>query len=526
MRAAAESAQDAKDKAAGKTDGKGSSSSSSNGPSLKVPAVSVTAAPSDDEAGGPSEDATAPGPAARTGPGSSSLGPPTLASLVASNRHAELSMELDAAEDRKATFTATMRTRSVEHGGDRTLFGHACHLGHVQCALAILRFAAAVANSGKSGGGGGGNGGGGGGGARSALNEDIDEAGKDRVSALIELCDTPNAAVHAEGNVGDVSNADVQNADVQNADVQNADGKSKDPGGSGDEPKPAADDVSASPSAATHRPSYDSSVARLVTRLVELGAAVNAMDHDGRTPVLIAASRRWRATAAALIRGGANPHITDVNGVSAMSGALEMGDDALVEILEQEVGESSDSEHGSDGSSRDGGDGAAAGPGGEGSGSGGGGASAAAAGLARRDASRMVSGTLVDAGGGERPHLLRVTALASYSASGPNQISLRVGDPVEVLAFGDSGWWEGRIDDGTIGYFPANHTTGESFRTLTSWECARAIASYAKQQEDEVDLLDRDVVIVLRREQDGWWLIQAPGGKVGLVPSNHLVPVP
>jgi hypothetical protein len=55
----------------------------------------------------------------------------------------------------------------------------------------------------------------------------------------------------------------------------------------------------------------------------------------------------------------------------------------------------------------------------------------------------------------------RVTAVFDYEAAADDELSLRAGDVIDVLARSKSGWWKGRI--GTReGLFPANRTNADA----------------------------------------------------------------
>lgn len=62
----------------------------------------------------------------------------------------------------------------------------------------------------------------------------------------------------------------------------------------------------------------------------------------------------------------------------------------------------------------------------------------------------------------------RVVATFPFAAAGANELDLRQGDVVEVLAQHASGWWTGRTKAGIAGYFPSNYT-----RPLSEAESAR-----------------------------------------------------
>ena len=55
-----------------------------------------------------------------------------------------------------------------------------------------------------------------------------------------------------------------------------------------------------------------------------------------------------------------------------------------------------------------------------------------------------------------------MTAIAAYSASGPEQLSLEVGQLIQVRKKMDTGWWEGELQakgqkKKQVGWFPASY---------------------------------------------------------------------
>lgn len=178
--------------------------------------------------------------------------------------------------------------------------------------------------------------------------------------------------------------------------------------------------------------------------------------------------------------------------------------------------------------------------------------------------------------------LRRAKVTYSYTADNDDELSLELGQIVEILDEEEEGWWKGRLH-GVEGVFPSNfvepiveqleednkspekkgrppsmvampglgginplelrnklkpviqnpnppsppisqgppiHTTRPPGR---SEQKAKVMFSYLADQEDEVTIKDGDIVDVLEQDtgQDGWWRIRA-GDKEGLVPDNFL----
>lgn len=48
-------------------------------------------------------------------------------------------------------------------------------------------------------------------------------------------------------------------------------------------------------------------------------------------------------------------------------------------------------------------------------------------------------------------------ALYSFHAESPSELTIRPNDLIAILSKDDNDWWHGRLKNGKIGYFPANH---------------------------------------------------------------------
>ena len=53
-------------------------------------------------------------------------------------------------------------------------------------------------------------------------------------------------------------------------------------------------------------------------------------------------------------------------------------------------------------------------------------------------------------------HVEKATVTFEYTAAGETEISLVVGDVVVILEKNDSGWWKGEAPDGSSGWFPSD----------------------------------------------------------------------
>lgn len=69
-------------------------------------------------------------------------------------------------------------------------------------------------------------------------------------------------------------------------------------------------------------------------RLVAQGAPVNAPDEAGRTPLMLAVMNNHTATVQRLLALGANPALTDREGLNALQHARRLGFNAIAALLE------------------------------------------------------------------------------------------------------------------------------------------------------------------------------------------------
>ncbi|XP_045435798.1 intersectin-1 isoform X4 [Pipistrellus kuhlii] len=128
--------------------------------------------------------------------------------------------------------------------------------------------------------------------------------------------------------------------------------------------------------------------------------------------------------------------------------------------------------------------------------------------------------------------------IASYTATGPEQLTLAPGQLILIRKKNPGGWWEGELQargkKRQIGWFPANYvkllSPGTSKATPT--EPPKPPASpavcqvigmydYTAQNDDELAFSKGQVITVLNKEDPDWWKGEV-GGRVGLFPSNYV----
>ncbi|KAK2154784.1 hypothetical protein LSH36_257g02045 [Paralvinella palmiformis] len=154
------------------------------------------------------------------------------------------------------------------------------------------------------------------------------------------------------------------------------------------------------------------------------------------------------------------------------------------------------------------------------------------------------------------------SVIAPYQATGPEQLSLQVGQLISVRKKNPSGWWEGELhargQKRKIGWFPANYVTllssgsratpSENRKSLSptpytdggsrsstpvsypqptaapSLEQVVASYTYAPQHADELSFEKNAVINVINKDDPDWWKGEL-NGQEGMFPSNYVTPL-
>uniref|UniRef100_A0A8C5YN58 Intersectin-1 n=1 Tax=Marmota marmota marmota TaxID=9994 RepID=A0A8C5YN58_MARMA len=172
---------------------------------------------------------------------------------------------------------------------------------------------------------------------------------------------------------------------------------------------------------------------------------------------------------------------------------------------------------------------------------------------------KLISGpirksTSMDSGSAESPASLKRVAspaakpavsgeeiaqvIASYTATGPEQLTLAPGQLILIRKKNPGGWWEGELQargkKRQIGWFPANYvkllSPGTSKITPTELPKSAALPAvcqvigmydYTAQNDDELAFSKGQIINVLNKEDPDWWKGEV-NGQVGLFPSNYV----
>ncbi|XP_028941371.1 intersectin-1 isoform X3 [Antrostomus carolinensis] len=137
---------------------------------------------------------------------------------------------------------------------------------------------------------------------------------------------------------------------------------------------------------------------------------------------------------------------------------------------------------------------------------------------------------------GKKPEIAQV--IASYTATGPEQLTLAPGQLILIRKKNPGGWWEGELQargkKRQIGWFPANYvkllSPGTSKTTPTELPKSTTLPSvcqvigmydYTAQNDDELAFSKGQIINVLNKEDPDWWKGEV-NGQVGLFPSNYV----
>ncbi|XP_035311369.1 intersectin-1 isoform X2 [Cricetulus griseus] len=137
---------------------------------------------------------------------------------------------------------------------------------------------------------------------------------------------------------------------------------------------------------------------------------------------------------------------------------------------------------------------------------------------------------------GKKPEIAQV--IASYTATGPEQLTLAPGQLILIRKKNPGGWWEGELQargkKRQIGWFPANYvkllSPGTSKITPTELPKSAALPAvcqvigmydYTAQNDDELAFSKGQIINVLNKEDPDWWKGEV-SGQVGLFPSNYV----
>ncbi|XP_074601027.1 dynamin associated protein 160 isoform X2 [Brevipalpus obovatus] len=144
----------------------------------------------------------------------------------------------------------------------------------------------------------------------------------------------------------------------------------------------------------------------------------------------------------------------------------------------------------------------------------------------------------------KKPEIVRV--IASYKATGPEQLDLDKGQLIQVRKKNSSGWWEGEVQQRgkkrQIGWFPASYVKslsasgpGSDSSTRSTPDPTRSesdtvviekvitLYDFNAERSDELTFRANEIIKVLSKEDNIWWKGQLESdNSIGLFPSNFV----
>ncbi|XP_068186860.1 SH3 and PX domain-containing protein 2B isoform X2 [Antennarius striatus] len=115
-------------------------------------------------------------------------------------------------------------------------------------------------------------------------------------------------------------------------------------------------------------------------------------------------------------------------------------------------------------------------------------------------------------------------AVTDYTSQESSEISLHVGQVVEVIEKNESGWWFVSSEDAQ-GWVPATcleaQDDPDDFTFPGEEEKYSVIYPYSARDEDEIDLERGMIVEVIQKNLEGWWKIRYHG-REGWAPASYL----
>ncbi|XP_048413424.1 neutrophil cytosol factor 1 isoform X1 [Stegostoma tigrinum] len=118
-------------------------------------------------------------------------------------------------------------------------------------------------------------------------------------------------------------------------------------------------------------------------------------------------------------------------------------------------------------------------------------------------------------------------SIADYKKNSKYEMSVQTGDTVEIVEKSENGWWFCQME-GKRGWLPASfleplESPEESDEQDPNYEGEpyKVTNSYTAVQEDEMTLCEDELVDVIHKLLDGWWVVRK-GDITGYYPSMYL----
>ncbi|KAG0052999.1 actin organization and endocytosis protein [Gryganskiella cystojenkinii] len=124
------------------------------------------------------------------------------------------------------------------------------------------------------------------------------------------------------------------------------------------------------------------------------------------------------------------------------------------------------------------------------------------------------------------PDKFKARALFPYAAQNVGELSVDLGDVVEVLEKPDPQWWRVQSVTGAIGMLPAtyleDYVEGQAPVVEMPLSTAKALYAYTGQSAEELSVELGAVVEVMGKPDPQWWRAKDMHGNSGMVPAAYL----
>jgi len=134
--------------------------------------------------------------------------------------------------------------------------------------------------------------------------------------------------------------------------------------------------------------------------------------------------------------------------------------------------------------------------------------------------------------------LLKVKAKYNFPGNEPEDLAFLKNDTLTILKEEEDQWWMARDNMGKEGMIPVNYVepaVRQAFveqatqDTQTPWqaELLKVKAEYNFPGNDPEDLAfhENDILTILKKVGDHWWMARDNMGKEGMIPANYVVPM-
>ena len=121
-----------------------------------------------------------------------------------------------------------------------------------------------------------------------------------------------------------------------------------------------------------------------------------------------------------------------------------------------------------------------------------------------------------------------LTALHDFKGSSEgDELSFIQGDTISLIKTDISGWWQGELENGSVGWFPRTYVCQKTeFKKGLSPKPSTVVATSDYTGDSEIHELSfrkNDVIELLEQHASGWWLGRL-NGMVGRFPMTYVAP--